>query len=345
MTTLPPLIDERHLQDYLARSIPGEDVPLRIERVFGGHSNETFYIGRGEQEWVLRRPPRGPLLPTAHDVLREYRVLKALNTTGVPTPRVILACDDVSVTGAPFYLMERKYGIVIRDELPAYAGDAAVLRTISKELVDALATLHSVDWQAVGLGDFGKPEGYIERQIRRWTGQLEKSRQRPLPDLDTVTAWLVKHMPESGPATIVHGDYRLDNSMYASDRPELIAIFDWEMATIGDPLADLGYLLSHWRDAGDPLWEFTPPTDRITEVPGFFTRAEITDYYAQRTGRSIRDMAFYEALAIWKLAILFEGSYQRHRSGTTDDPLFAQLETGIPDLARRALEVCESAKL
>src|SRR5579871_662756 len=154
MTTLPPLIDEPRLQAYLARTMPGDDAPLRVERVFGGHSNETFYIGRGDQEWVLRRPPRGPLLPTAHDVLREYRVLKALNNTGVPTPRVLLACDDTSIIGAPFYLMERKYGIVIRDELPAYASGPAVCRTISKELIDALATLHAVDWRAAGLGDF-----------------------------------------------------------------------------------------------------------------------------------------------------------------------------------------------
>jgi aminoglycoside phosphotransferase (APT) family kinase protein len=195
MTTLPPLIDEQRLQDYLEQHIPGDDAPLRVERVFGGHSNETFYIGRGEQEWVLRRPPRGPLLPTAHDVLREYRVLKALNNTNVPTPRVVLACDDASVTGAPFYIMERKYGIVIRDELPAYASDAAGRRAISEELIDALATLHAVDWRAVGLGDFVKPVGYIERQIRLWKCQLEKSRQRPLPDMDTVTACLVQHMP------------------------------------------------------------------------------------------------------------------------------------------------------
>jgi aminoglycoside phosphotransferase (APT) family kinase protein len=193
------------------------------------------------------------------------------------------------------------------------------------------------------LGDFGKPEGYIERQIRRWTGQLEKSRQRPLRELDLVTAWLVEHLPVSGPATIVHGDYRLDNTMYADDRPEVVAIFDWEMATIGDPLADLGYLLSHWREPADPVPEFSLGVQRITENPGFLSRAEIADYYAGRTGRSISDMAFYEALAIWKLAILLEGSYQRHRSGTTDDPFFEQLEAGVPGLARRALAVCRSA--
>lgn len=346
MTSLPPLVDEERLREYLARRIPAEhtnDMPLRVERVRGGHSNETFFIGRGSQEWVLRRPPRGPLLPTAHDVLREYRVLKALNTTNVPVPRVILACDDVSIIGAPFYLMERLHGLVIHTELPSFAGDAAGRVALSRSLIDALAALHTVDWQAVGLGDFGKPEGYLERQVRRWTGQLEKSRQRPLPDLDAVTAWLTAHMPVSGPATIVHGDFRIDNAMYASDRPEVIALLDWEMATIGDPLADVGYLLSFWREQGDPEPGFTSDSWRVMEQPGFPSRTEIAEYYAERTGRSIGDMAFYVALAIWKLAILLEGSYQRHRSGTTDDPFFEQLEYGVPELARRALDVCNNA--
>jgi aminoglycoside phosphotransferase (APT) family kinase protein len=345
MTTLPPLIDEERLRHYLAQHIPGEDVPLQVERVLGGHSNETFYITRGASEqWVLRRPPRGPLLPTAHDVLREYRVLKALNTTDVPTPRVLLACDDTGVIGAPFYLMERLHGVVIRTELPSYGQDAAGRAAISRALVDSLVALHGVDWQAVGLGDFGRPEGYIERQLRRWTGQLEKSRQRPLPDLDTVTGWLVAHRPVSGPATIVHGDFRLDNVMYAFDRPEVIAIFDWEMATIGDPLADLGYLLSHWHEPGDPEPEFASQAWTVMMQPGFLSRAEIAGYYAQQSGRSVRDMAFYTVLAIWKLAILLEGSYSRHRAGTTDDPFFAQLETGVPALARRALRICQAAK-
>jgi aminoglycoside phosphotransferase (APT) family kinase protein len=345
MTTLPPLVDEERLRQYLLRRIPGDDVPLQVERVRGGHSNETFYITRGPGEtWVLRRPPRGPLLPTAHDVLREYRVLKALNATDVPVPRVLLACDDVGVIDAPFYLMERTYGLVIRSELPPYGSDAAGRGAISRALIDALAALHSVDWRAVGLEDFGKPEGYIERQLRRWSGQLDKSRQRPLPDLDAVTAWLAAHLPLSGPATIVHGDYRLDNAMYAGDRPEVIAIFDWEMATIGDPLADLGYLLSHWHEPSDPEPEFASEAWKVMKQPGFLSRAEIAGYYAERTGRSVRDMAFYVALAIWKLAILLEGSYSRHRAGTTDDPFFEQLEAGVPALARRALSVCQQAQ-
>jgi aminoglycoside phosphotransferase (APT) family kinase protein len=347
MTTLPPLIDEENLRQYLAQHFPGEDVavPIEIERISGGHSNETFFIRRGSREWVLRRPPRGPLLPTAHDVLREYRVLKALNTTNVPTPEVLLACEDTGIIGAPFYLMERVRGMVIRQELPDYARDVAGKRAICKALVDALVALHGADWQAIGLENFGKPGGYLERQVRRWTGQLEKSRQRPLPDLDAVTVWLTAHMPVSGHATIVHGDYRLDNVIYAEDRPQVLAIVDWEMATLGDPLADVGYLLSFWREPGDPEPEFTSEMWRAMEQPGFMTRDEITQYYAERSGRSMHDVAFYVALAIWKLAILLEGSYSRHRAGTTDDPFFESLDKGVPALARRARAVCESSRV
>jgi aminoglycoside phosphotransferase (APT) family kinase protein len=198
-----------------------------------------------------------------------------------------------------------------------------------------------VDWQRVGLGDLGKPSGYLERQLRRWTGQLDASRTRLLPDLDAVTTWLREHLPESGPATIVHGDYRLDNVMYAPDAPaRIVAIFDWEMATLGDPLADLGYLLSFWREAGDPEPGLQDDAWRITGLPGFSTRAELVAHYAERTGRRMDHVAFYVALAIWKLAILLEGSYSRHLAGTTDDPFFEMLGTGIPALARTALAVC-----
>lgn len=343
MTALEPLINEENLRRYLAQHFPGEDAPLAIERISGGHSNETFFIRRGVQEWVLRRPPRGPLLPTAHDVLREYRVLHALNTTNVPTPRVLLACEDTGIIGAPFYLMERVPGIVIREELPSYGADAAGRRAISKALIDALAALHSADWQAIGLATLGKPEGYLERQLRRWMGQLDRSRQRPLPDLDAVTTWLTEHLPVSGPATIVHGDYRLDNAIYASDEPRVAAIVDWEMATIGDPLADLGYLLSSWQEAGDAQSVIMSRLVQVTTLPGFMSRAEVAAYYSEQTGRPVRDLAFYEALAIWKLAILLEGSYARHRAGTTDDPFFATLDQGVPSLAQQALSICQNA--
>jgi aminoglycoside phosphotransferase (APT) family kinase protein len=341
-SSLPPLVDEAALGHYLAERLPAadSDTQLVVERIRGGHSNETFYISRGESRWVLRRPPRGPLLPTAHDVLREYRVLVALATTNVPVPRPVLACDDTAVIGAPFYLMERVPGVVVREALPPGFEDPATRAELGYALIDRLADLHAVDWQAVGLGDFGKPSGYLERQLRRWSGQLDASRTRPLPDLDAVGEWLRANTPDSGPATIVHGDYRLDNVMIAPEPPaRILAIVDWEMATLGDPLADLGYLLSFWREPGDPEMGLGEAEWRISELPGFPTRAELVARYGARTGRQMDHVAFYVALAIWKLAILLEGSYARHLAGTTDDPFFAQMGEGVPALARRALAV------
>lgn len=343
-TALPPLVDTEALGRYLAEALPGPDAdaPIQVERIRGGHSNETFYITRGRDQWALRRPPRGPLLPTAHDVAREYRVLRGLERTNVPIPRPLLLCDDTTVIGAPFYLMERVQGVVIRATLPpAFAVDVATRASLSYQVIDCLADLHAVDWQAVGLADLGKPQGYLERQLRRWTGQLDASRNRPLPDLDAVTAWLQAHLPESPAATIVHGDYRLDNLMFAPEPPaRVVAILDWEMATLGDPLADVGYLLSFWREPGDPdMGALGDAAWNVTAQPGFLTRAQLVERYAIRTGRRMDHVAFYVALAIWKLAILLEGSYKRHLSGTTDDPFFATLGEGIPALARRALAV------
>ena len=336
------LVNTEALQTYLAQALPSPEAPLAIERIRGGHSNETFYLTRGGEQYVLRRPPLGPLLPTAHDVGREYRVLSALADTNVPVPHPILFCDNAGVIGAPFYLMERVPGVVIRAKLPpAFAADEAARAALGETLIDALADLHAVDWQEVGLGDFGKPQGYLDRQLRRWTGQLDASRTRPLPDLDAVTEWLRDHLPESPPATIVHGDYRLDNLIYAPEPPaRVLAIVDWEMATIGDPLADLGYLLSFWAEPDDPLFALADAAWRITAQPGFPTRAQLVARYAERTGRRMERVSFYVALAIWKLAILLEGSYKRHLSGTTDDPFFATLNIGIPLLAARALAVC-----
>ncbi len=344
-TTQPPLVDAEALGRYLAVALPGPDtdVALEVERIRGGHSNETFYITRGGERWALRRPPRGPLLPTAHDVAREYKVLRGLEHTNVPVPRPLLLCEDTSVIGAPFYLMERVNGVVIRATLPPAFDNDAAREALGYQTIDTLADLHAVDWQAVGLGDLGKPQGYLERQLRRWTGQLDASRNRPLPDLDAVTAWLHEHLPESPAATVVHGDYRLDNLMFAPELPaKVVAILDWEMATLGDPLADVGYLLSFWREANDPdMGSLGDASWKITAQPGFPTRAQLVERYAARTGRQMDHVAFYVALAIWKLAILLEGSYKRHLSGTTDDPFFATLGEGIPMLARRALAVAQ----
>ncbi|GER90319.1 acyl-CoA dehydrogenase [Dictyobacter vulcani] len=337
------LVDSVALQAYLAQHLPAvdKDTALQIERIRGGHSNETFFITSGSEQFVLRRPPYGPLLPTAHDVGREYRILKALTDTSVPVPSPLLYCEDIQVIGAPFYLMERIPGLAIRDTLPsAFEQDIQARTGIGEALIDALVELHKVDWQQAGLEGFGKPQGYLARQLRRWTGQLEASRSRPIPDLDAVTVWLQEHLPESQVSTIVHGDYRLDNALLAPEPPaRVLAIVDWEMSTLGDPLADLGYLLSFWREADDPPFSLDASW-QITGLPGFSSRADLVQRYIERTGRKVEHLDFYIALAIWKLAVLLEGSYKRYLAGTTDDPFFPVLEKGVPALAKRALSVC-----
>lgn len=337
-----PLVDPDSLGRFLDDRVTG-DGPFEVERHRAGHSNETFFVRRSGHEWVLRRPPRGAFLPTAHDVLREYRVLTALKDTSARVPRTILACEDDEVIGVPFYLMEKVNGFVVRDALPGYLQtDEAARRPVGGELIDALAELHAVDWRAVGLEGWGRPTGYLDRQLKRWTGQLSLTMPltRPLPELEEVGRWLQERKPESGPSTIVQGDYKLDNVMLSTEGPpRLVAILDWEMATIGDPLADLGWMLSYWREPGDPEDPVLASHTEITRLPGFSPRAELIDRYRERTGRSPTDVVWYTVLAVWKAAILLEGSYARHLSGVTDDPFFAELEQGVPALARRALDL------
>jgi aminoglycoside phosphotransferase (APT) family kinase protein len=335
-----PLVDARALTGFLDDKLPGEG-PFEVERHKAGHSNETFFIRRSGHEWVLRRPPLGAFLPTAHDVMREYRVLSALRDTPVRTPEPLVACDDDSVIGAPFYVMERVDGVVVRDELPEWATEEE-RRRVGEELVDALAELHAVEWQDVDLEGWGRPSGYLERQLKRWGGQLALTMPltRPLPELERVGSWLGENLPESPPSTIVHGDYKLDNVVLDAKAPAHIAgILDWEMSTIGDPIADLGYMLSFWREPGDEADRVLSQQFDITRQPGFPAKEQLAARYAERTGRHVGDVTWYEVLATWKLAILLEGSYARHLAGVTDDPFFALLEDGVPALARRALGV------
>lgn len=338
-----PLVDVEALTGYLDDKLLG-DGPFEVVRHKAGHSNETFFIRRSGEEWVLRRPPRGAFLPTAHDVMREHRVLSALADTPVRTPRPLLACEDESVIDAPFYVMERVEGVVIRDRLPEWATEDERGR-IGEDLIDALVELHAVDWQDVGLDGWGRPTGYLERQLKRWSGQLELTMPltRPLPDLERTGRWLADNKPSSPPSTVVHGDYKLDNVVLDARAPARIAgILDWEMSTIGDPIADVGYLLSFWRDPGDQADRVLSEQFDLTRQPGFPSRDELAARYAERSGRHVDDVTWYEVLAIWKLAILLEGSYARHLAGVTDDPFFALLEDGVPALARRALKVADT---
>jgi aminoglycoside phosphotransferase (APT) family kinase protein len=334
---LPPLLVRRPLERFLDEHGLGEG-PLEAEPLGEGHSNVTFLIRRAGGEWVLRRPPRPPLPPSAHDVLREARLLTAIEHTAVRTPRVLATCEDEAVIGAPFYVMGRFAGHVITSELPPELDEER--HAIGAELVDALAEIHAVDWRACGLEGYGKPTGYLDRQLRRFGGLWQHNRTRELPVLDRVTDWLAAHRPDSPEATIVHGDYRLGNTMFAPMAPaRLVAIFDWELATIGDPLADIGYLAATWAEAGDPSENLMVSLGGVTRAPGFHSRAELIARYEERTGRSMSDVRWYTALALWKSAIFLEGSYKRRLAGTTEDAFFDRLEHGVPEIAERAWAV------
>ncbi len=332
-----PLLVLEPLIEFLGSS--GLDAPadLAARPIGEGHSNVTFALSTGV---VVRRPPRGPLPPSAHDVLREARLLRALEPTPVRVPKVLAVCEDPGVIGAPFYVMEQVSGEVITESMPEPLDNPTERARVADELVDALVELHSVDWSAIGLDGFGKPTGYLERQLRRFTGLWEHNRTRELPEVEQVGSWLVANMPQSPSATIVHGDYRLGNTMFAPGAPaRLTAIFDWEMATIGDPLADLGYMMIHWRQAGDPVGKFN--LHSVTTLPGFPTRQELIARYEQRAGRSMRALSWYVALALWKATVFMEGNYKRALAGSTDDPYLKSFGEGVVEIAQRALQVTQ----
>jgi aminoglycoside phosphotransferase (APT) family kinase protein len=330
-----PLLVMEPLTAFLAAHGLKAPSDLRAMPIGDGHSNVTFALST---DVVLRRPPRGPLPPSAHDVLREARLLAALEPTQVRTPRILAVCDDPAVIGAPFYIMERVRGEVITDTLPAALDDPEQLVRIADELIDALVEVHAADWTTLGLEGFGKPTGYLERQLRRFNGLWQHNRTRELAELDAVGAWLAAHLPQSPDATIVHGDYRLGNTMFAEGSPaRLEAIFDWEMATIGDPLADIGYLMIHWVQAADPPGRFT--LHSVTRRPGFPSRPELVTRYEELSGRSVQNLDWYVTLALWKAAVFMEGNYKRAVSGATDDPYLKTFGEGVVELAQRALHV------
>jgi aminoglycoside phosphotransferase (APT) family kinase protein len=317
----------------------GLDAPsdLTAAPIGEGHSNVTFELSTGV---VLRRPPRGPLPPSAHDVLREARLLRALEATPVRVPQVLAVGDDPAVIGAPFYVMARVDGDVITDSIPVGLDNPTERGRVADELVDSLVELHSVDWTAIGLEGFGKPSGYLQRQLRRFTGLWEHNQTRELPEVERIGDWLAANIPSSPPATIVHGDYRLGNTMFHRQAPaQLLAILDWEMATIGDPLADVGYMMIHWTQADDPEGRFN--LQSVTMLPGFPLRSELIARYEERSGRSMQALNWYVTLALWKAVVFMEGNYKRALAGSTDDPYLKTFGDGVVELARRAVQVSQ----
>ncbi|WP_328539619.1 phosphotransferase family protein [Streptomyces sp. NBC_00344] len=325
-TVQPPGIDPEALRGHLDRERPGlVNGPLSARLIEGGRSNLTYSVTDGTGRWVVRRPPLGHVLATAHDMAREFRVISALHPTGVPVPEPVLLCEDESVTGSPFYVMEFVEGTPYRtaDQLAPLGPErtrAAVLG-----LVDTLVDLHAVDPAAVGLGDFGRPEGFLDRQLRRWGKQLDASRNRDLAGIDELHAALGRELPESPAATVVHGDYRLDNVLLGDD-DRINAILDWEMSTLGDPLTDLGLLVMYSSDLGIP----GSPVSTTSGAAGHPSPAELIERYAARSGRDTAAIAWYTAFAWFKLAVILEGIHYRYTLGQTVGAGFDQIGGLVP---------------
>jgi aminoglycoside phosphotransferase (APT) family kinase protein len=344
------IVDPDRLAEYLESELDSvDDTEYSVEHHQEGHSNETLFVTWGERDLVIRRPPPGETAETAHDVLREYRVMDALQRTDVPVPTTVLACEDNDVIGSDFYVMERVNGDVLRSEEPERFQNTDARKRIGEELVDTLAAIHTVDIESVDLEEFGHPPGFTERQVRRWSEQLmwafdTTADEREVPLLYDVMEWLQANVPEDTPATLVHGDYKLDNVMYSpEDEPTVAGVFDWEMSTLGDPFTDFGWMLSYWWDEDDP----DPPesTDTLTTTfmtgNGYPTRPELVERYEDATGFTFEHDRFYRALAVYKLAGLGEMFFRRHLEGNSDDPMYPKMRDGVPQLAERAQRIID----
>ncbi|WP_030171485.1 phosphotransferase family protein [Spirillospora albida] len=350
-----PGIDVPRLAGWLDRTLPGTGPITAIDLISGGRSNLTYGITLdGGRRIVLRRPPLGHVLPTAHDMGREYRVLSALGAgSSVPVPRTLAYCDDVDVIGARFYLMDYVEGRVLRTRDDAADLTPEQARGLSEALARALAAIHTVDVEAAGLGDFGRPNGYMARQLKRWGQQWDASQdairatgaEHDVPEYARLIARLGERLPADAPARLVHGDFRLDNALARVEpEPEIAAVVDWEMSTLGDPLSDLGLTLVYWAEAADTEDEILPVGATITAAPGFFTRREFTERYAELTGSDLADLDFYVAFACFKLAVILEGIHARFLQNATVGEGFDKIGDAVPVLVGRAHRILDTGK-
>jgi aminoglycoside phosphotransferase (APT) family kinase protein len=322
-------IDAERVQAWFVDHVPGVAPPLRFTLIAGGHSNLTYRVDDAAgRSFALRRPPLGHVLATAHDVVREHRIVHALSATSVPVARPVGVCRDEEVNGAPFFVMDFVGGSVTRDVPGAEALTPAQRTRASASIVEALADIHAVDVDAVGLGDLARHDSYIERQLRRWRAQYQATRTRDLPAMDKVPDILAANIPPQGPAGLVHGDFRLDNCIL-DDAGNVAAVLDWELCTIGDVLADVGLLLVYWTEPGDddPALD-SPPTS----VPGFWTREQVIARYEQRSARDLSSLDFYIAFASWRVACILDGVHARYLAGAMGD---SKPKFGLDSFARR----------
>ena len=344
---------ERYLRNHLPElplDISLDNATIEVEQFPGGHSNLTYLVRLGGHEFVLRRPPFGPVAPTAHDMPREYRLLSAIFPLFPLAPRPYLLCEDPAVIGVPFYLMERRRGLVIRRETPKEIGsDLDLRRRVSEGMIDTLAQLHSVDIYSTGLINIGKPIGFVTRQVKGWSDRWQRSKTSELTEIDRVIEWLVVRIPpepdlEAGrPATLVHNDFKLDNTMLdPADPSRVVAVLDWEMCTVGDPLIDVGIFLCYWAKKEDPeaRRESISP---VTTEPGWISREEIVSRYAAKTGRDLSGIAYYEVFALFKVAVVLQQIYVRYFRGQTNDERFKDFDKRVSGLARAAWDLAEKS--
>jgi aminoglycoside phosphotransferase (APT) family kinase protein len=335
--------DEDRLADYLRERLPGADQPLTIRQFGEGKANLTYLLDFGSHQYVLRRPPLGPVADKAHDMQREYAVLSRLHTAYPLAPEAFLYCPDEDVIGSDFFVMERRHGVVVRTAMPDVFTDIDdAPQRMSRALVDALAALHAVEYDAIGLGDLGQPDGFIERQVEGWYQRWQAAKTDDLAPMDGVYHWLREHVPESPSSALVHNDYKLDNLMLSADDPgTAVAVFDWDMCTLGDPLSDLGALLTYWIQPDDP-----EPLRRMAMMPidaRFPPRDELVARYAARSGRDVSDIAFYHALGLYRLTVIIAQIYIRYKRGQTQDERFAHLNRLVPVTAQAAYTIAQEA--
>lgn len=331
------------LEPFLRTRFPAEREGIALRQFPSGHSNLTYSVLLGDRELVLRRPPFGTKVKSAHDMGREFRVLSKLHNAYPLAPRVLLYCDDATIIGAPFYLMEPIHGIIIRRDPPSgLEFSASTVRRLSEGFVDNLARLHGLDYAAIGLAEIGKPAGYLQRQVGGWAERYAGSKTHDHSEVEQIALWMQGHMPLASDATLIHNDYKYDNVILNPDAPaEIIGLLDWEMSTIGDPLTDLGTALAYWVDPDDP--------DELQEIrwgpttyAGSLSRADLAERYAQKTGRDIVHLPFYLAFARFKVAVIVQQIYYRYHHGLTRDARFAKMPEVVKALLRASLRTTRS---
>jgi aminoglycoside phosphotransferase (APT) family kinase protein len=339
-------LDAVKLEAYLKQQIPDFSGPLVVEQFPSGYSNLTYLLRAGDRELVLRRPPFGANIKTAHDMGREYRILSRLIKVYPKVPRPLAYCEDDSVLGAPFYVMERVKGIILRTKPPKGLDPSPeLMRRLSETFIDHLAELHAVDYEAAGLSDLGRPEGYVARQVKGWAERYKNARTDDIPEIERVVAWLTDHRPPEAGASLIHNDYKYDNLVLdPEDLFRIIAVLDWEMATIGDPLMDLGTTLGYWIDPDDPdelrALQFCPTT-----LPGNLNRLQLVERYAQKSGRDVSCVLFYYVYALFKIAVIAQQIYSRYKRGFTQDERFASLISAVQVLGKTAARAIEKGRI